>query len=173
MDSYHKAAAWVGTIGVLILGLVMLISGSATQPNSGSATSNTGTEQITPWGFGGGIQIGPSSGAPVLKLVAAGTCNASTTGVATLAATTTALASCALGGNYNLNATDIVDITGAAGSGANGGTSFGTILPFGGFVSTAGKAPTLSWYYENLSGGATTSYTQATTSVGFQIFRIQ
>lgn len=171
-SNYTKAAAWVGCIVALLVGAVMFVNLSAgSSPTLGAVSSNTGHTEIFPWDFAAGIQVGPPSNAPVLKMVAAGTCNLSTS-VTSLVASSTGKYTCNAGTNYNFVATDMVIMDLATTSPGVGG--YGTIFDSGpSYVSVTGQNAQLTTTLYNASGAATSSYAVATTSVEFFVYRVQ
>lgn len=166
MSFFTKAAAWVALLGVLVIGLMMVSAGSA-DTLSGAVTSNTGHQEVFPWDFGAGIQVGSPSATPVLRLLSAGTCNLATTALPAAASSTIKM-TCAAGNNYKFVSTDMVVMDLAANP-----ASFGALFDSGpSFVSTAGQNPTLTTYIYNAAGTATSSFPLATTSAEFFVYRV-
>ncbi|MDE1944826.1 MAG: hypothetical protein KGI03_00940 [Patescibacteria group bacterium] len=165
MSPLTKAAAWGGFIIALLVGAVMVFGGASAGSPSFGTTNNTAHQEVIPWGFTNGIQIGAPSAVPVMKMIGVGTCNPTIASLP-LGATTTVTASCTLPANYNLLTTDLVQASLPANP-----SSFGSFVLSAAYVSTAGQSPVIKFVYENLTGAATSSFPLATTSVPFEVFR--
>lgn len=192
--SSNSIVGWVALAGVILLAIFAAAthvgpSASGLDPSqpifqlpSGAtvgATFTTPHEEVYPWGFGSGLQIGPPSQAPVLKLVGVGTCNLADGLVpGSFAATTTRPFNCKVGSQYNVQAGDeiTVDLPSTVYYNVNGnsGAGFGNFLEVNSFASTTqtGSNGTITVNVMNLTGAATSSYPEATTSAEFFIFRI-
>lgn len=168
-SNYTKAAAWVGCILALVLGVMMYLGSSSSPVQSGS-TAAAGT--IIPTGDWGGVQIGPQSQTPLIKAMAIGTCNlqaANASGL-TLAATTTGTYNCFVGNGIAIRSTDLVQV-----SLQNGHASlFGALDVVDAVASStdSGVNGDIVVTLLNNFGVASSSFPLATTSVQFEINRI-
>lgn len=154
----------IALISVLaIIGLLLIAFGAVPKVSAplGAQVQNdqfifTGGAQIA-----GGLQIG-NTGNTINKIVQ-GTCTATTTS-ATLAATSSALFTCS---GLNIGTISIPVNDKVLVSLNMNGAGYGGFLAFAPSVQSPG---TIQFYIENLTGAATTSYAQATTSVSYLVF---
>lgn len=166
-SNYTKAAAWVGCFVALIIGATMLLNPNGTVFGG----NNVGHEEIIPWGFGGGLQIGPQSQVPVIKATAFGTCNLTEAQTpATMGATTTMTFNCQVPSNVYTKAGDIMQITLANGH----ASTFGAFDVVDAIASStaAGYGGIITVTLLNNVGVATSSFQLATTSASFELNRI-
>lgn len=174
MSKITNIAAWVGlAISVLTFGLVANLSMRLSPSVDAGATYNAPPhEEIFPWGFSKGLQIGNPNQAPIVKEMAFGTCTLTAASNSTLpvVATSTSQFNCAVGANVNIQSGDNVQV-----QLANGHASI-----YGGFVITdavasstaSGQNGTITVTVINLTGVATSSFPLATTSATFEVNRI-
>lgn len=166
-SNYTKAAAWVGFLVALVLGATMLLGHSGVSFGG----NNVGHEEIIPWGFGGGLQIGAQSQVPVIKATAFGTCNlAESQTPGSMGATTTMQFNCAVGNGVYIKSGDFVQITLANGHASGFGafdvvdaTASSTAQGYNGIITVT---------LLNNVGAATSSFPLATTSAQFELNRI-
>ena len=144
----------------LVIGLVVaILLGLQLAPAFGGPQ-----QQALPQLFTNGIYVGDQG--TILTDIVAGTCNASN--ATSLAASSSGQFVCsAIGARSG----DLVFVSLPAGAGANVG---GAASLYGGFVASIGYATTsdvVGFNITNLTGAATTSFRQATTSVQYWIVR--
>lgn len=141
-------------------------AGSVASPSR----STSGT--IVPTGMWGGIQIGPQSGAPLLKAVIVGTCTltAANSAALPLVATSTGQFNCAVGTGNQILPGDLVQMSLNNGHAASWGafdivdaTASSTASGYNGIITVT---------VLNNVGVATSSFIAATTSAQFEINRI-
>ncbi|MGF6428218.1 hypothetical protein [Bradyrhizobium elkanii] len=144
-------------IGVLVIAALLI--GYATGAHGGlfGAASSTGPQHFSQETFKKGFQVG-DRGTPISGPVLATTCTAIV--YASLGATSTQAFSCPVSGA--LTTAKVVTFGGKAGS-FTGVSSLGNFVIWGGHASST--ANYVEGYITNLSGAATSSYSQATSSI--------
>lgn len=166
MTNTFKAFAAIVLVGAA-LGLFLIFglhSGGGVQLGA----NNQGTVVPNLQWFTGGWRVGDGNSSIVAELIK-GTCNAVAAGTSTIAATSTAQFYCAVTG---ARSGDVVMADMPIGAGTNsssGGSSVGA-----GFLMVSSYATTsdvIGFTIANLTGTATTSYPQATTSIEYTIIR--
>lgn len=170
--SYTKAAAWVGCVLALILGAMALVGHVSSSSPLSASTNNVPHEEIFPWGFGAGIQIGTPSSAPVIKETAFGTCTLAAANSSSLPfpATSTSQFNCPVGKNVNIAAGDIVQVT--LQNGHSSGYGAFDVVDATASTTATGNNGIITVTLLNNVGTATSSFPAATTSAQFEINRI-
>lgn len=147
----------------------MLGSHSSSSSPAAGSTNNVPHEEIFPWGFGAGLQVGPSSYAPVIKRTAFGTCTLTAANASTLPmpATSTSQFNCQVGKNVAVFPTDMVQVT------LNNGhaSSFGAfdVVDAVGSSTASGVNGIITVTVLNNVGAATSTFPLATTTANFEI----
>lgn len=171
MSNYTKAAAWVGFVISLVIGVHLLFSapaysGSVTSPSRSTA----GT--IVPQGMWGGLQIGPQSQVPLIKAEIIGTCTltAANSSSLPLPATSTSQFNCAIGNQYYMQPGDLAQVTLSNGH-ASGFGAFDVVDAVASSTAS-GQNGIITVTILNNVGAATSTFPLATTSAQFEINRI-
>ncbi len=171
--SFIKDGGWLTmTIAVVIgvfavVGIVQAATTISTSITTAGNITTTSGGTLTVAGASvltGGAPIG-SSGTAITQVISS-TCNATSAARATVAATTSAAFFCAVTGAAS---GDRVFVSLPAGAGIN---PSGSGTPWGGFVIGSGYASTsdyIGFNIMNLTGVATSSFTQATTSIQYLV----
>jgi hypothetical protein len=166
----NKTTGYIALILSIIACVAILLGGFSHKTASVGGTTNYDTIGATGLQIGVGCNnsLGTCQGT-TLSQVISGTCNPTFYGTS-LAATSTGVFACA---STNVLAGDKVFVMLPSGAGA--ATAAGAAAsPYGGFNANAGFATTtgiFAFNIQNLTGAATTSFTQATTAVQYVIIR--
>lgn len=166
MTNTFKAFAAIVLVGAAIV--LFVLFGLRSGGGQTFGASNLGTVVPNLQWFTGGWRSGDNNSSIVSELIK-GTCNITPAGSATIAATSTAQFYCSVIG---ARAGDVVMADLPIGAGANPGTG-GNSLGAGLQVVTAyaTTSDVVGFTIANLTGAATSSYPQATTSVEYLILR--